>query len=235
MKLVPSSSHRLAHQLEDLGLDRHVEGRGGLVGDDERGPAGDGHGDHHPLAQAAGKLVREGLGPARRVGDADRLEKPTASAAEPAASATWRPTRMVGLSDVIGSWNTAPRCRRRDDPPVLGDADDHVGPQTTAGPVTAGGGWVGSRPSSDSPSTLLPEPDSPTRPRISPGRPPGHPPDGTDTVARCVERTCRSSMATDGAPSPGLPRPETGPSPRLRGGRQRTRAGRHAVRHHLAE
>ena len=37
----------------------------------------------------------------------------SASSSLPAASATCLPIRIVGFSDVIGSWNTAPRSRRR--------------------------------------------------------------------------------------------------------------------------
>ena len=42
-----------AQQIEDLRLDRHVEGRRRLVGDQEARIAGDGHRDHHPLVHAA--------------------------------------------------------------------------------------------------------------------------------------------------------------------------------------
>ena len=42
-------------------------------------------------------------------------------------------------------------------------------PATVTEPVTSGRAVAGSRPSSDAPSTLLPEPDSPTRATISPG------------------------------------------------------------------
>ena len=48
----------LLHELEDLGLDGDVEGRGGLVGDQDVGLAGERHGDHDALAHAAGVLVR---------------------------------------------------------------------------------------------------------------------------------------------------------------------------------
>jgi hypothetical protein len=44
-------------QLQNLGLDGDVQGRGGLVGDDQAGPAGEGHGDHGPLAHAPGELA----------------------------------------------------------------------------------------------------------------------------------------------------------------------------------
>ena len=52
-QLVPE----LAHQVQDLGLDGYVQGGGGLVGDEQLRPAGQGHGDHHPLAQAARELI----------------------------------------------------------------------------------------------------------------------------------------------------------------------------------
>jgi hypothetical protein len=58
-------------QLEHLGLHRDVEGRRRLVSDDDVGLHGERHGDHHPLALAAGELVgvlaERGVG----LGDAD--------------------------------------------------------------------------------------------------------------------------------------------------------------------
>ena len=48
----------LLHELEDLGLDGHVKGRGGLVGNQDVRLAGKRHGDHDALAHAAGMLVR---------------------------------------------------------------------------------------------------------------------------------------------------------------------------------
>jgi hypothetical protein len=44
--------------MEDLGLDRHVERRGGLVGDQHRRVAGERQGDHHALPHPAGELER---------------------------------------------------------------------------------------------------------------------------------------------------------------------------------
>ena len=43
----------LAEQVEDLGLHRHVECGGGLVGNDQLGLAGQCHRDHRALAHAA--------------------------------------------------------------------------------------------------------------------------------------------------------------------------------------
>ena len=52
---------QVAHQVEDLGLDRHVERGRRLVGDEQLGLAGERHRDHHPLRHAARHLVRVGL------------------------------------------------------------------------------------------------------------------------------------------------------------------------------
>ena len=63
------------HQIEDLGLDRHVEGRRRLVGDDDVGLRREGERDHHPLAHAARELVRVLLHPQLRLGDPDLPEQ----------------------------------------------------------------------------------------------------------------------------------------------------------------
>ena len=49
---------QLLHQLQDLGLDGHVQRRGRLVRDQKPGVAGKGDGDHHALLHTAGELVR---------------------------------------------------------------------------------------------------------------------------------------------------------------------------------
>ena len=58
---MPNSSVSDLQQLEDLQLRRDVERGGRLVGDDERGAAGERAGDHQALALAAGELVRIAL------------------------------------------------------------------------------------------------------------------------------------------------------------------------------
>ena len=65
---------QLPHQLQDLGLDRHVEGRGRLVGDEQLRPAGERHGDHHALAHPAGELVRVVVEPPLRLRNAQQFE-----------------------------------------------------------------------------------------------------------------------------------------------------------------
>ena len=59
------------HQVEDLRLDRDVESRRRLVGDEQLRLGGEGHGDHHPLGLAPRELVRVRLGPPLGIGDAD--------------------------------------------------------------------------------------------------------------------------------------------------------------------
>ncbi len=66
---------QLFEKLEDLRLHGDVERGGRLVGDEQVGLVGERHGDHHPLALAAGKLVRIGGETRRRIGDADFVEQ----------------------------------------------------------------------------------------------------------------------------------------------------------------
>ena len=62
---------QFGEQVKDLGLDGDVERGGGLVGDEQLRAVDDGHGDHHALAHAAGKLVRIVAGAAVGFGDGD--------------------------------------------------------------------------------------------------------------------------------------------------------------------
>ena len=102
------------HQLEDLRLDGHIQRRGRLVGDQQAGVAGQGHGDHGALAHAAGQLVRVLADALLRGGDAHLLQHldgraPCASFwstfwCSMTASVIWLPTVCTGESEVIGSW-----------------------------------------------------------------------------------------------------------------------------------
>ena len=98
------------HHLEHLGLDGDVEGGGGLVGDEHVGLVGDRHGDHRPLAHAAGELVGVLVGPVRRgrgcrrcraarrpASRSSALEMPASCTVM--ASAIWSPTRVHGVED----------------------------------------------------------------------------------------------------------------------------------------
>ena len=64
---------QITHQVEDLRLDRDVEGRGRLVADDEIGVGGDRARNRDPLALAAGEFVRK-LAPVGRM-EADEFEQ----------------------------------------------------------------------------------------------------------------------------------------------------------------
>ena len=88
----------LHQKIEDLRLDRHVERRRRLVGDQELRPAGERHRDHDPLAHAARKLMRKGVRPASRIGNADLGQKlDDAPAAFRASEVKVRLQRFVDL------------------------------------------------------------------------------------------------------------------------------------------
>ncbi len=103
-----------AQDFQDLRLHRHVQRGGGLVGDQQVGPGDGGHGDHHPLAHAAGQFVgilphaaarfREcGHSPASRA-PASRASSRGILRCSVSASVIWAPTVMCGVSEVSGSW-----------------------------------------------------------------------------------------------------------------------------------
>ncbi len=71
---VPVRVLDLLDQVQDLALDRHVEGRGRLVRDQQLRPAGQRHRDHHALPHAAGELVRVLLQPPLGRRDTDVAE-----------------------------------------------------------------------------------------------------------------------------------------------------------------
>jgi hypothetical protein len=59
-KVMSHEDHRHAHvrldpgeQFENMRLDRHIQGGGRLIGQDERRCTGDGHSDHDTLTHAA--------------------------------------------------------------------------------------------------------------------------------------------------------------------------------------
>ena len=62
-------------EVQDLGLDGHIQGGGGLIGDDHVRIVGDGDGDHDPLAHAAGEFMGEGDHPFFLVIDAHHFQQ----------------------------------------------------------------------------------------------------------------------------------------------------------------
>ena len=105
---------QLAHQVEDLQLDRHVQRRRRLVGDQQLRVAGQRHGDHHPLAHPARELVRilphppPGAGMPTSVSiSTARCLRLAARSCPDAVAASRRsacPPVSTGLRLVIGSW-----------------------------------------------------------------------------------------------------------------------------------
>src|SRR5260221_1695808 len=65
----------LGEEREDLRLDGDVERRRRLVGEQQLGAAGEGHGDHHALPHAAGELMRVVGEALPRRGDLDLIEQ----------------------------------------------------------------------------------------------------------------------------------------------------------------
>ena len=74
-----------AQQVQDLGLDGHIQGRGGLIENQHIGLGQQRHGDHHALAHAAGQFMGILVEPARGIGDAHRVEHAQGRAARLAA------------------------------------------------------------------------------------------------------------------------------------------------------
>ena len=60
------------HQLQNLGLNGHVQSGGGLVGDQNIRLTGQSHGDHNPLAHTAGELEGILLHPLFRLVDVNQ-------------------------------------------------------------------------------------------------------------------------------------------------------------------
>ena len=99
-------------QIQDLRLDSHVEGGGRLVGDQDFRLVGQRHGDHHPLALAAGQLMGIVGEPALGVANADQIEQFDASVRAPPWAQGPCKNKLSpicfsilcsGLSEVIGS------------------------------------------------------------------------------------------------------------------------------------
>jgi hypothetical protein len=76
-------------RLHDLRLHGDVERGGRLVGDDHVRVVGHRDGDDHPLAHAAGQLVREVVQPLARVGDATSSSSSTARSRACARLTSW--------------------------------------------------------------------------------------------------------------------------------------------------
>ena len=90
--------HEVVEDPEHVHLHRHVERRGGLVGDQQIGFGGQHHRDHRALAHPARQLVRVGAHDARGVGDAHGLERGERPALRLRAPAAVQPHRLDDLA-----------------------------------------------------------------------------------------------------------------------------------------
>ena len=180
---------QLAQQVQDLGLGRHVQGGGRLVGDQQFRVGRQRHRDHRPLAQAAaelvGVLVHALLG-ARDAHQPQQLDRRGRCASflftrqwSWIASTIWLPMVWTGLNEVIGSWKTSAISPPRIAAHLRGRrlAAARGRPRWPCRRV----GWSRIWPSTIRPGrstirrieravTLLPQPLSPTMPSVLPGR-----------------------------------------------------------------
>ncbi len=86
----------LLEQVDDAGLDRHVEGRHRLVEHDQLGLEGQGPGDADPLALPAGELVRVAVGVLGREADRWRAARCTRVPVRPRSRAPWWTLQRLG-------------------------------------------------------------------------------------------------------------------------------------------
>ena len=112
---MPAAAAISRDQVHDHRLRRDVEAGGRLVGDQQRGLAGERHGDHHALAHAAREFERigrergvPGSGMRTRAQRLDRRAAARRGAARcrgaiSTSSICW-PTVRIGLSAVRGFW-----------------------------------------------------------------------------------------------------------------------------------
>ena len=176
---VPESTTSSREQLEDLRLDRDVEGGGRLVGDEQPRRAGQRHRDQRALPHAAGELVRV----LARAAAAGRGCRPGRAARPPPPAASFL-RHVPVLEQHLGDLGADRDGRVQRGQRVLED-HRHVraaqpaqrrGRSRRAAPARRTGPTrspatprSGSRPMIASEVTDLPQPDSPTRPIVSPG------------------------------------------------------------------
>jgi hypothetical protein len=165
--------------LEDLRLDRHVERGGRLVGDQHLGLVGDRHRDHGALPHPARVLVGVAVEAVLGVGHAHELEQLD----HPLAGVVVGHLLVVGrdrLGDLVADGQHRVQRGHR----VLEDHGDllapdlahrllveveQVAPSSRISPAAIRPGGWGISPRTLITVTDLPEPDSPTTPRVSPG------------------------------------------------------------------
>ena len=174
----PEPLLEVLQQLQDLRLDGDVERGGRLVGDQQVGLVRERHRDHHPLALAAGELVRIGaealLGLAQARPDA--AARARAPARPPGSCPRWsisvspicRSIVCSGLSEVIGSWKIMPTRSPRTSRRRRAVGADQLAPSRRIEPPGCQALGYGRSCRIESAVTDLPEPLSPTSASVSP-------------------------------------------------------------------
>jgi hypothetical protein len=218
----PRLAHQLGHQVENLGLHRHVQRGGRLVGDQQARPAGHGPGDHHPLAHAAAQFVRIlahppgelrecAPAPASR-GPAWPPPRPTGPGAAAAARRSARRSSHAGSGRSAGPGRSSSSSSRGCGSAARASAPAAPGPRT--GPSRWRRPLPASRPMTVMKVWLLPEPLSPTTPRHSPAATDRDTPRTASTRPSWVWKlTFRSSTARTGWDTGTLGPEDTEPRP----------------------
>ena len=164
---------QVAQQVDDLPLHGKIERRGRLVEQDEFRVEHQRAGDRDALALAAGEFVREAVERVRVEPDIDercRGRARRARAPLPPMPLTISPSSMIcftdsrGLSEEKGSWKTTCICGRNGRISAFDFASRRSPFQSIVPPSL----WSSRRMAL--PSVVLPEPDSPTMPSVSPLR-----------------------------------------------------------------
>ena len=173
-----NSCCRSLHQPQDLRLRRDVERRRRLVGDQDVRVVDQRHRDHHALAHAAGELVRVVVDALLGTRDADlpeELDRPVRG--RPCfVTSSWTSDRLLELpADALDRVQRRHRVLEDHRHPRAADlaqlreldACRISLPSSSTEPVDAAA-FLWLRPITDRQVTLLPEPDSPTMPSVSP-------------------------------------------------------------------
>ena len=161
----------VADEVQDLGLDEHVERRDRLVGDDQVGPERQGRRDRDPLALPARELVRAGSRRGAATAPRSRAARSPGGRGRPAcrrrtrraARAPCGPPASAGRASCRGSGRSAGRGGGSSFAPARPCRPRR---RRTARSPPSGA----SSPSRHLPSVVFPEPDSPTTVSTSPAR-----------------------------------------------------------------
>ena len=192
---------QILEQLQDLRLDGDVERGRRLVGDEDVGLVGERHRDHHALALAARELVRIGAEPAHGLGQADEMQKLDGAALRLARPQALVQKKRLGdlLLDRVQRIERGHRLLEHHGDAIAADlaqhrlrrADQLLAVERDAAPWPwLAAGW-GRSCRIDSAVTDFPDPNSPTRAKVSPLSRSNDTPRTASTAAPCVRKVTR--------------------------------------------